>query len=58
MNQEHKDENEKKKMAYRCEVCKKEYSLESAEAQKGICCKTLLTPLEELYRRDPSPKGA
>jgi actin-related protein len=59
MTHEHKDrdENTNKEISYHCEVCKKKYSEEDARAVKGICCKTDLTLLQDLYRSDPSPTG-
>ena len=50
------EKKEKKEYTHYCEVCKSKYGHENAQIQK-FCCDHKLTPIEVLYRSDPSPSG-
>ena len=57
MNPEEKVRKEREaENLYHCEICKRKYSEEEGKA-KVMCCDRKLTPLQDLYRSDPSPSG-
>lgn len=56
MTKQDDEKKEKKEYTHYCEVCKSKYGHENAQIQK-FCCDHKLTPIEVLYRSDPSPSG-
>lgn len=56
MDQKNKDKEVREKYSYHCEVCETKYTEEEGKVKK-ICCDRNLTPLQDLYRSDPSPSG-